>query len=54
MIAVVETEERLNQVAEAVEEMLQDGLIVVSDVDIVRLIHPHSLAEETDAKPPAR
>jgi len=23
--------------------MLQDGLIVVSDVDIVRLIHPHSL-----------
>jgi PII-like signaling protein len=54
MIAVVETEERLKQVAEAVEEMLQDGLIVVSDVDIVRLIHPHSLSEATDAKLPAR
>jgi PII-like signaling protein len=53
MIAVVETEERLNQVAEAVEEMLQDGLIVVSDVDIVRLIHPHSLSQATDAKLPA-
>jgi PII-like signaling protein len=39
MIAVVETEEKLNQAAELAEEMLQDGLIVVSDVDIVRLIH---------------
>jgi PII-like signaling protein len=38
MIAVVETEEKLNAAAEAVEEMLQDGLIVVSEVDIVRLI----------------
>jgi PII-like signaling protein len=53
MITVVETEEKLSQAAEAVEEMLQDGLIVVSDVDIVRLIHPHSLLEATDAKLPA-
>jgi len=53
MIAVVETEDKLSLAAEAVEEMLQDGLIVVSDVDIVRLIHPHSLLEATDAKLPA-
>jgi len=53
MIAVVETEDKLSQAAEAVEEMLQDGLIVVSDVDIVRLIHPHSPLEATDAKLPA-
>jgi PII-like signaling protein len=53
MIAVVETGDKLSQAAEAVEEMLQDGLIVVSDVDIVRLIHPHSLLEATDAKLPA-
>ena len=53
MIAVVETEDKLRQAADAVEEMLQDGLIVVSDVDIVRLIHPHSLLEATDAKLPA-
>lgn len=53
MIAVVETEDKLSQAAEAAEEMLQDGLIVVSDVDIVRLIHPHSLLEATDAKLPA-
>jgi PII-like signaling protein len=38
MIAVVDTEEKLNAAAEAVEEMLQDGLIVVSEVDIVRLV----------------
>ncbi|HLH43465.1 MAG TPA: DUF190 domain-containing protein [Bryobacteraceae bacterium] len=37
MISVVETEEKLSKAAEAVEEMLQDGLIVISDVDIVRL-----------------
>lgn len=38
MIAVVETDEKLNAAAAAIEEMLQDGLIVVSEVDIVRLI----------------
>jgi PII-like signaling protein len=54
MIAVVETGAKMSLAPEAVEEMLQDGLIVVSEVDIVRLIHPHSLAETkpeaTDAK----
>jgi PII-like signaling protein len=39
MIAVIETEEKLKAVAEAVEQMIVDGLIVVSDVDIVRLVH---------------
>jgi PII-like signaling protein len=61
IIAVVEAEQKLSLAAEAVEEMLQDGLIVVSDVDIVRLIHPHSqfetkpeaTPEGTDAKLPA-
>ena len=54
MIAVVETEEKLNAVAEAVEEMIQDGLIVVSDVDIVRLIHSRPPIETSDARLPAR
>ncbi len=49
MIAVIETEEKLNQAAEVAEVMLQDGLIVVSDVDIVRIVH----VEATDAKLPA-
>lgn len=41
MISVVETEEKLGPITEAVEEMLMDGLLVVSDVDVVRLVHPH-------------
>jgi PII-like signaling protein len=53
MIAVVESEDKLSQAAAAVEEMLQDGLIVVSDVDIVRLVHSHSPLEATDANLPA-
>lgn len=39
MISVIESEEKLNQAAEAVEQMLEDGLIVISDVEIVRLVH---------------
>jgi len=54
MIAVVETEEKLIPAAEAVEEMIQDGLIVVSDVDIVRLVHSQPAGEAADAKLPAR
>jgi len=54
VIAVVETEEKLKAVAEAVEEMIQDGLIVVSNVDIVRLIHSRPPIETSDGKLPAR
>jgi PII-like signaling protein len=39
MISVIESEEKLSQAAAAVEGMLEDGLIVISDVDIVRLVH---------------
>jgi PII-like signaling protein len=39
MISVVESEEKLSQAAAAIERMLEDGLIVISDVDIVRLVH---------------
>ncbi len=55
VIAVIETEEKMSLAAEAVEEMLQDGLIVVSEVDMVRLIHPHSLTDtrQADTKPEA-
>ena len=39
MISVIESAEKLGLEAAAVEEMLDDGLIVISDVDIVRLVH---------------
>ncbi|MBZ5577219.1 MAG: DUF190 domain-containing protein [Acidobacteriia bacterium] len=39
MISVVDTEEKLRQAIDAVEAMMQDGLIVLSDVDVIRLLH---------------
>jgi len=39
MISVVDTEEKLNRVIDAVEGMMTDGLIVLSDVDVIRLVH---------------
>jgi PII-like signaling protein len=38
MISVVDTPEKIAAAAEAIEEMLEDGLIVTSDVEIVRLV----------------
>jgi len=38
MITVIDTAQKIDQAAEAVESMLGDGLIVLSDVDIVRLV----------------
>lgn len=38
MISVVDTPEKIAEAAAVVEEMLEDGLIVISDADFVRLI----------------
>lgn len=51
MISVVDTPSRVAEAAAVVEEMLQDGLIVVSDVEMTRLVHTHSLAEANDGAP---
>ena len=49
MISVIDTEEKIAAAADAVEGMLQDGLIVVSDVDMVRLVRSHSVTEAPHA-----
>jgi PII-like signaling protein len=49
MISVIDTAEKVEEAATAIEAMLEDGLIAVSDVDIIRMAHSHSLAEATDA-----
>ena len=49
MISVVDTEEKLRQAIEAVESMIEDGLIVLSDVDIIRLVR--SRPESAHANP---
>lgn len=38
MIAVIDSEDKITQGAEAIEEMVEDGLIVISDVDYIRLV----------------
>lgn len=47
MISVVDTEENLARAVDAVESMMQDGIIVLSDVDVIRLVR--SQPESSDA-----
>jgi PII-like signaling protein len=54
MISVVDTSEKIGVAAEAIEDMLEDGLIVLSDVDMVRMVRSHSLTEAPDAAGTAR
>jgi hypothetical protein len=39
----------VNNVLGAIENMMQDGLIVLSDVDIIRLVHSQTLAGVSNA-----
>jgi PII-like signaling protein len=39
MVSVVDTEEKLNGVLDGLETMMQDGIIVLSDVEVIRLVH---------------
>ena len=39
MISVVDTEEKLKGTLDVLESMMQDGIIVLSDVDVIRLVH---------------
>jgi PII-like signaling protein len=45
VISVIDTPEKVSAAAEAIEGMLEDGLIVVSDVDMIRLVHGSKPAE---------
>lgn len=49
MIMVVDSTEKLEQASAAVEEMIGDGLIVFSDVEMIRLVHTQTLSEASDA-----
>jgi PII-like signaling protein len=49
MISVIDTPEKIASAAEAIEGMLEDGLIVISDADIVRLVRSSKPTETADA-----
>ena len=53
MITVIDAAEKLDQVMGTVESMITDGLIVTSDVDIIRLVRTKPM-EATDANEPSR
>lgn len=49
MVSVIDTAERISAAAEAIEGMLTDGLIVISDAEIVRLVRSSKGAEGANA-----
>jgi PII-like signaling protein len=50
MISVIDSPLKIAEAEPMVEGMLEDGLIVISDVDIIRLIHPKVSTEAPDAQ----
>jgi uncharacterized protein len=53
MISAIDTAEKIAEATAAVEKMLLDGLIVVSDVEMTRLVHspPTEEARSATGKP---
>jgi uncharacterized protein len=54
MLSIIDTAEKIAAAAQAIEAMLEDGLIVISDVDIVRLVRARNSMEAPDATGTAR
>jgi len=54
MLSIIDTPDKIAAAAEVIEGMLEDGLIVVSDVDMIRLIRSARVAEGSDATVPPR
>jgi PII-like signaling protein len=49
MISVVDSEEKLAGAIDEIESMMQDGLIVLSDVDVIRLVRSRPATESSHA-----
>jgi PII-like signaling protein len=49
MISVVDSQEKLSPAIDQIESMMQDGIIVLSDVDVIRLVHRQPEVETTHA-----
>ena len=49
MISVVDSAEKLAQAIDDIEPMMEDGLIVLSDVDMIRLVRSRPQVEATHA-----
>jgi PII-like signaling protein len=49
VVSVIDAPEKIGAAAEAIEAMLEDGLIVISDAHIVRLVRSRDVSETSDA-----
>jgi uncharacterized protein len=49
MISVVDSSDKLNQALNEIEPMMQDGIIVLSDVEAIRLVHSRPAPESSNA-----
>ena len=49
MISVVDSDEKLAKAVNEIESMMQDGIIVFSDVDVIRLVRSRPAAEASHA-----
>jgi len=49
MISVVDSEEKLSTAMNEIEPMMQDAIIVLSDVDVIRLVHSRPEGESAHA-----
>ncbi len=49
MLSVIDSADKIAAAAEAIEAMLEDGLIVISDAEIVRLVRGSKIVENPDA-----
>jgi PII-like signaling protein len=49
MISVVDREDKVTEAAAAIESMMGDGLIVFSDVEMIRLVHEPTADEQESA-----
>jgi PII-like signaling protein len=49
LISIVDTGEKLAKAVDEIESMMQDGIIVLSDVDVIRLVHSRPATESRRA-----
>ncbi|HEX8139503.1 MAG TPA: DUF190 domain-containing protein [Pyrinomonadaceae bacterium] len=50
MISVIDTEEKIRSILPALDEMVDEGLIAISDVEIIKYTHSRNKQAATDAK----
>jgi hypothetical protein len=43
MVSVIDTEQNVNKLLPALDEMLDEGLIVMSEVEVIRYVHQEGL-----------